>query len=97
MKILMRLFISNIVASSRRVPVLRSGSLIRSNAAALLGEFSSFSSTKWLGLRLKNAFSELENSADSPRNTKTIITPKRPANTSDPTAKSACCRRMKTC
>jgi hypothetical protein len=37
---------SNIVARSLRVPVFRSGSLIRSKAAALLGEFSSFNSTR---------------------------------------------------
>ena len=78
----MRLFINRIVARSRPVAVFLSGSLIRSRATAEDGEFSSFNSTKLLGLKLKNAFSELLNSADSPKKTRMTMRPIIPTNTS---------------
>ena len=74
----MRLFIKRIVASRRLVPVFLSGSFIRSNATLEADEFSSFSSTRCAGLRLKNAFSELEKRADNPRNKNIIMNPTTP-------------------
>ena len=74
----MRLFINKIVASNLPVAVFRSGSLIRSRATEDAAEFSSLSSTRLPGLRLKNAFSELEKSAESPKKRMTTNSPKIP-------------------
>ena len=82
----MRLFINRIVARSRRVPVFLSGSFMRSIAVLEAGEFSSLSSKKSLGLRLKKAFSELEKSAESPRKIRIRIRPKMPTSISEPTS-----------
>lgn len=84
----MRLFINNMVANSSRVPTLREGSFMRSRATLLAGLFSSLSSTRWLGLRLKKAFSELENRAEIPKNKRITKKPKMPKNKWEPI--SAC-------
>ena len=78
MKIFTKLFIIKIVANKRLVPVFLSGSLIKSMAFFEAAEFSSLSKIKSLGLKLKKAFSELENKAENVKLIRMIIKPIRP-------------------
>lgn len=80
----MRLFINSIVAKSLLVAVFLSGSLMRSIATEEDGEFSSFNSTRLLGLKLKNAFSELENKAERIKKIRIKMNPNIPTKMSDP-------------
>ena len=94
----MRLFINKIVASSLLVAVFLLGSFMRSSATILEGEFSSLSSIRLLGLKLKKAFSELENNAERPKKARMIKKPIMPKMISDPaSAGDTVWRRMKIC